>query len=149
MQTLIALASFVVAFAVSALCMPWVIKLCLERGWVIHPGGRRTHAGVMPTIGGISIYIGFVVTILVMWGIGFLVPELKRNERDELRLWLMLTGATLTFAVMWLDDVVELHWMPKFATNVVAGLIAVAEAMMSAIMVCCINLLRQFKSNLD
>ncbi|MBM4412397.1 MAG: undecaprenyl/decaprenyl-phosphate alpha-N-acetylglucosaminyl 1-phosphate transferase [Chloroflexi bacterium] len=125
MQILIALASFVIAFIVSAVCMPWVMRLCIARGWVIHPGGRRTHEGVMPTIGGISIYIGFVVAILVMWGVGFAVPEFKRTERDELRLWLMLAGATLTFVVMWIDDVVELHWIPKFIVNIIAGLIAV------------------------
>jgi UDP-N-acetylmuramyl pentapeptide phosphotransferase/UDP-N-acetylglucosamine-1-phosphate transferase len=50
---------------------------------------------------------------------------LQRTERDTLRLGLLALGATMTFVVMWIDDVVELHWMPKFAVNVLAGVVAV------------------------
>lgn len=119
-------ASIALVAAVCALIVtPAVIRLCLTRGWVIQPGGRRTHQGAMPTIGGIAMYAAFVVAIGVAWLAGFFVPELQRDARDTLRLGLLLVGATLTFVVMWIDDVVELHWLPKFITNVIAGLIAV------------------------
>jgi UDP-N-acetylmuramyl pentapeptide phosphotransferase/UDP-N-acetylglucosamine-1-phosphate transferase len=79
----------------------------------------------MPTIGGIAMYVAFVVALLASWVAGWYVPELQRTERDTLRLGLLALGATMTFVVMWIDDVVELHWMPKFAVNVLAGVVAV------------------------
>ncbi len=114
-----------VGFISTWLLTPVVIRLCLARGWVVMPGGRRTHQGAMPTIGGIAIYAGFVVALLVSWLIGRWIPELQRTPRDELRLALLFVGATLTFAVMWLDDVIELPWLPKFGVNILAGAIAV------------------------
>jgi UDP-N-acetylmuramyl pentapeptide phosphotransferase/UDP-N-acetylglucosamine-1-phosphate transferase len=66
-----------------------------------------------------------VVALLASWVAGWYVPELQRTERDTLRLGLLAIGATMTFVVMWIDDVVELHWMPKFAVNVLAGVVAV------------------------
>ena len=50
----------VVGFLSAWLLTPVVIRLCLARGWVVMPGGRRTHQGAMPTIGGIAIYAAFV-----------------------------------------------------------------------------------------
>jgi UDP-N-acetylmuramyl pentapeptide phosphotransferase/UDP-N-acetylglucosamine-1-phosphate transferase len=115
----------VVACIAALIATPMVIRLCLRRGWVVQPGGRRTHQGAMPTIGGIAMYAAFLVAVAVAWVAGLFVPELHRNDRDTLRLFLLLLGATLTFGVMWVDDVVELHWLPKFITNIIAGLIAV------------------------
>jgi UDP-N-acetylmuramyl pentapeptide phosphotransferase/UDP-N-acetylglucosamine-1-phosphate transferase len=114
-----------VGFVSAWILTPVVIRLCLARGWVVMPGGRRTHQGAMPTIGGIAIYAGFVVALLVSWLMGRWIPELQRTPRDELRLGLLFVGATLTFAVMWLDDVIELPWLPKFGVNILAGVIAV------------------------
>jgi UDP-GlcNAc:undecaprenyl-phosphate GlcNAc-1-phosphate transferase len=54
-----------VGFFSAWILTPVVIRLCLARGWVVMPGGRRTHQGAMPTIGGIAIYAGFVVALLV------------------------------------------------------------------------------------
>ncbi len=125
MVMLLTLSTVLVAFVATWVLMPAVIELCIRRGWVVHPGGRRTHEGIKPTIGGIAIYAGFVVAVLVAWGMGFWVPELHRGERDELRFALLLVGGTLTFVVMWIDDVAELHWLPKFVANVLAGAISV------------------------
>ena len=119
-------AAVAVSAGLSALrATPMVIRLCIRRGWVVQPGGRRTHLGAMPTIGGIAMYAAFVIALLVSWLAGWFVPELRRNERDSLQLVLLAIGATLTFMVMWVDDVVELHWLPKFGVNILAGVIAV------------------------
>jgi UDP-N-acetylmuramyl pentapeptide phosphotransferase/UDP-N-acetylglucosamine-1-phosphate transferase len=86
--------------------------------------GAPIRAPCRPS-GWIAIYAGFVVALLVSWLLGRWIPELQRTPRDELRLVLLFVGATLTFAVMWLDDVVELPWLPKFGVNILAGVIAV------------------------
>ncbi|MFM7677429.1 MAG: glycosyltransferase family 4 protein [Roseiflexaceae bacterium] len=125
MELLVTVAIGVVAFVTTWLLTPAVIRLCVARGWVIMPGGRRTHEGAMPTVGGIAMFAGIVVALLLSWLVGWWIPALQRTPRDELRLGLLVAGTTLTFVVMWIDDVRELHWMPKFIVNIVAGLIAV------------------------
>jgi UDP-N-acetylmuramyl pentapeptide phosphotransferase/UDP-N-acetylglucosamine-1-phosphate transferase len=124
--TVVALISaFVIAFIVTALTVPPVVRLCERRAWVQHPGGRRTHARPTPNVGGIAIYAGFVTALLATFIFSALDPALRRSEFEVLRIGLLLAGGTLIFLVMWLDDVVELPWYPKFAAQIGASLIAV------------------------
>lgn len=123
--TLLALAgTFVVALALTGLLMPPVMRLCERRGWVANPGGRRQHARPTPTIGGIAIYAGFALTLALTFALAP-IEQLRRSPYELLRLGLVLLGSTLIFAVMWLDDVVELRAAPKLAGQLAAALIAV------------------------
>ncbi|HEX5688741.1 MAG TPA: undecaprenyl/decaprenyl-phosphate alpha-N-acetylglucosaminyl 1-phosphate transferase, partial [Roseiflexaceae bacterium] len=117
--------TFALAFALTALLVPPVQRLCERRGWLAHPGGRRTHARPTPNIGGIAIYAGFVLSIVATFALGALDPVLRRSPFETLRIGLLLLGGTLIFLVMWLDDVRELPPAPKFATQALAALIAV------------------------
>jgi UDP-N-acetylmuramyl pentapeptide phosphotransferase/UDP-N-acetylglucosamine-1-phosphate transferase len=123
--TLAVILTFALAFAITALLVPPVQRLCERRGWLAWPGGRRTHAKPTPNVGGIAIYLGFVLTLLGTFTLGALDPALRRSSFETLRLGLLLLGGTLLFLVMWRDDVVELSPLPKFAAQALAGLIAV------------------------
>jgi UDP-GlcNAc:undecaprenyl-phosphate/decaprenyl-phosphate GlcNAc-1-phosphate transferase len=117
--------TFAAAFAITALLVSPVQRLCERRGWLARPGGRRTHARPTPNVGGIAIYLGFVLTLLGTFALGAFDPVLRRSSFETLRLGLLLLGGTLLFLVMWRDDVVELPPLPKFAAQALAGLIAV------------------------
>ncbi|HWQ16023.1 MAG TPA: MraY family glycosyltransferase [Roseiflexaceae bacterium] len=117
--------TFALAFGVTALAIPPVIRLAERRGWVQRPGGRRTHMRPTPNVGGLALYAGFVAAVLATFALEHLAPSLRRSSYETLRVGLLLGGATLLFLVMWLDDVRELHWLPKFCAEVAAGLIAV------------------------
>jgi UDP-GlcNAc:undecaprenyl-phosphate GlcNAc-1-phosphate transferase len=119
------ISAFVIAFVVTALTVPPVIRLCERRGWVQHPGGRRSHVRPTPNVGGIAIYAGFVTSLLATFIFTSAEPSLQRSEFEVLRIGLLLLGGTAIFLVMWVDDVVELPWLPKFAAQAGAGLIAV------------------------
>ncbi|HEU5099711.1 MAG TPA: MraY family glycosyltransferase [Roseiflexaceae bacterium] len=114
--------TFFAAFAITALLVPPVMRLCERRGWLAHPGGRRLHARPTPNVGGMAIYGGFVLTLLGTFAFD---PFLPRSDFEKLRLALLLAGATLIFLVMWLDDVRELPPLPKFIAQSLAALIAV------------------------
>ena len=120
--TLLLTLTFVVACAVTALLVPPVLRLCERRGWMAMPGGRRQHARPTPNVGGIAIYLGFVLALL---GTFALDPLLPRSSFEKLRLMLLLLGGTLIFLVMWLDDVRELPPRLKAIAQVAAALIAV------------------------
>jgi UDP-N-acetylmuramyl pentapeptide phosphotransferase/UDP-N-acetylglucosamine-1-phosphate transferase len=117
--------TFFAAFAATALLVPPVQRLCVRRGWLAQPGGRRTHAWPTPNVGGIALYLGFVLALAGTFVLGALDPTLRRSPFETLRLALLLLGGTLIFLVMWLDDVRELPPPPKFAAQALAGLIAV------------------------
>ncbi len=118
--------TFLVAFAATVLLMPPVMRLCMRRGWVAVPGGRRLHARVTPNVGGIAIYGGFVMALLFSFVLSAAMPVvLARTSFEVLRLVLVLLGGTTIFLVMWLDDVRELSPRAKLTGQLVAALIAV------------------------
>jgi UDP-GlcNAc:undecaprenyl-phosphate GlcNAc-1-phosphate transferase len=121
--------TFAAAFAATALLVPPVRRLCLRRGWVQVPGGRRLHGQATPNVGGIAIYAGFVVAVAGTFALGEIIPQLRRTPFEMLRLGLLLVGATLIFLVMWLDDVRELPPLPKLAAQALAALVAVGPAL--------------------
>ncbi|HYM67506.1 MAG TPA: MraY family glycosyltransferase [Patescibacteria group bacterium] len=54
-----------VAFAVCALFVPIAIVLSRRTGLIARPGGRHAHATPTPLLGGLAMYAGFTVAVLV------------------------------------------------------------------------------------
>lgn len=119
--------TFAAALVLTALLVPPVAQLCERRGWMALPGGRRRHTRPTPTIGGLAIYAGFTITLLMTWAFSTYggIEVLRRSPYEALRLVLLLLGSTLIFVVMWVDDVVELRPLPKLVAQFGAALIAV------------------------
>jgi UDP-GlcNAc:undecaprenyl-phosphate GlcNAc-1-phosphate transferase len=59
-----------VAFLVCALIVPVAIRLSLRFGWVAKPGGRHAHAKATPVLGGLAMWAGFAVAILIFVPLG-------------------------------------------------------------------------------
>ncbi|TMB47108.1 MAG: undecaprenyl/decaprenyl-phosphate alpha-N-acetylglucosaminyl 1-phosphate transferase [Chloroflexi bacterium] len=56
---------FLVAFVVCALAVPLAIRLSHRFGLIAQPGGRHAHASPTPLLGGLAMYVGFAVALLV------------------------------------------------------------------------------------
>jgi UDP-GlcNAc:undecaprenyl-phosphate GlcNAc-1-phosphate transferase len=54
-----------VAFAVCALVVPVAIVLSRRTGLIAQPGGRHAHANPTPLLGGLAMYVGFAVAVLI------------------------------------------------------------------------------------
>jgi UDP-GlcNAc:undecaprenyl-phosphate GlcNAc-1-phosphate transferase len=54
-----------VAFAVCALAVPLAIRLSRRTGLIAEPGGRHAHANPTPLLGGLAMYAGFFVAVLI------------------------------------------------------------------------------------
>src|ERR1700681_4644081 len=59
------LIAFAVAFVGSLLLTIPIRRLALRYGMVDHPGPRKVHVSPMPLLGGIAIYLGFVLAVLL------------------------------------------------------------------------------------
>src|SRR5450759_3292720 len=54
-----------VAFAVCALVVPVAIVLSRRTGLIAQPGGRHAHPNPTPVLGGLAMYVGFAVAVLI------------------------------------------------------------------------------------
>jgi UDP-GlcNAc:undecaprenyl-phosphate/decaprenyl-phosphate GlcNAc-1-phosphate transferase len=79
-----------------------VRRLALHYGMVDHPGPRKVHLNPMPLLGGIAIYLGFVLAIL------FTLRAVPQQQIAGI-----LAGATLVAMVGLLDDGGLLHHQVK------------------------------------
>jgi UDP-GlcNAc:undecaprenyl-phosphate GlcNAc-1-phosphate transferase len=106
-----------IAFAVAliaslSLTVP-VRQLALHLGMVDHPGPRKVHVAPIPVLGGLAIYLGFVLALLVT------TPGPTWTQIIGI-----LAGATLLSIVGFLDDGGLLHHQIKlFVAMPVAALI--------------------------
>src|ERR1700678_635198 len=98
--------SELVAFAVALLAslgltVP-IRHLALRYGMVDKPGPRKVHLNPIPLLGGIAIYLGFVLAVL-----------LTRHDAPLQQIIGILAGATLLAIVGFLDDGGLLHHQVK------------------------------------
>jgi UDP-GlcNAc:undecaprenyl-phosphate GlcNAc-1-phosphate transferase len=86
-------------------------------GMVDHPGPRKVHLKPMPMLGGVAIYAGFVLAVLI---------TMRGNTRAEILA--VLAGATLLALTGILDDSGRLHHQIKlFVSMPLAACILVAS----------------------
>jgi UDP-GlcNAc:undecaprenyl-phosphate GlcNAc-1-phosphate transferase len=94
--------AFAIALAASlGLTVP-IRHLALRFGMVDKPGPRKVHLNPIPLLGGIAIYLGFVLAIL-----------LSRHQVPQQQIVGILAGATLLAIVGFLDDGGLLHHQVK------------------------------------
>ena len=108
--TLVALA-LVVALVVSFLMTPVVKTFAYKVGAIDVPkDNRRMHKVPIPRLGGLAIFIGFMVSILLFVPI---TPEMRS----------ILLGAVIIVVLGVVDDIMALPAMLKFVVQIVAALI--------------------------
>jgi UDP-GlcNAc:undecaprenyl-phosphate GlcNAc-1-phosphate transferase len=98
--------SELIAFAVAllaSLCLTVPIRhLALRYGMVDKPGPRKVHLNPIPLLGGIAIYLGFVLAVV-----------LTRHDAPLQQIIGILAGATLLAIIGFLDDGGLLHHQVK------------------------------------
>ena len=98
-----------VAFLMAALVVLWITPIVktlgLKSGYVDLPNPRKVHKHPMVRIGGISIFFGNLIALLVVWisgGFGYLPPT------AEYEIWGVTVGGLLFFLIGLLDDLFTL-----------------------------------------
>ncbi|MCL2030283.1 MAG: undecaprenyl/decaprenyl-phosphate alpha-N-acetylglucosaminyl 1-phosphate transferase [Oscillospiraceae bacterium] len=106
-------AAALVAFFVSPLCRSFAALV----GAVDVPAdGRRIHKKPMPRLGGLAIFAGFIVTML-------LFADLDAQLRG------ILIGAVIIVVLGCIDDVIRLHYFVKLLFQFTAALVAVLHGL--------------------
>lgn len=58
---------FVVALSITAFSTPWIRKIAIGAGFVDAPNGRKVHTAPMPLLGGIGIFAGAVLAVVLAY----------------------------------------------------------------------------------
>ena len=105
-------AALVVAFLVAVITTPVVKNLAFKMGAVDVPkDNRRMHDHPIPRMGGLAIFLGFLLSVLV-----FL--DLNNQLRG------MLLGSVIIVVLGIFDDIYSLKAMFKFCVQIAAALVA-------------------------
>jgi UDP-GlcNAc:undecaprenyl-phosphate GlcNAc-1-phosphate transferase len=107
------LLALVTATLVSFGATPLVKKMAYKVGAIDVPkDNRRMHKVPIPRLGGLAIFLGFLLSVL-------LFAEIDRSIRG------ILIGAIMIVILGALDDVMTLHALPKFLVQIAAAGVAV------------------------
>ncbi|MEI7618995.1 MAG: MraY family glycosyltransferase [Actinomycetota bacterium] len=96
---------------------PVVIKLANRLGWVVAPDERRVHKVATPDVGGIAMFIGFVVALALSRLMNSFDPLYSRNSEPRG----VLIAAAIIFGLGLLDDVRDISAPAKVLGTVLAG----------------------------
>jgi len=103
------------AFLVTFLMFPVFIKFFKRRNFLDDPGGRKIHTARTPAMGGLPIFIGFCIAILI-WA-----PfEVLRDTKY------VLSALSIMFIIGFRDDLINLRAFQKLFGQIAAALIIVA-----------------------
>lgn len=110
-----------VAAIVTFIATPLTVRLALRRGWVVAPDERRVHQVPTPHVGGIAMFLGFVVALALAWRMGRFSPIFNNNSEPMG----VLLAALVIFGTGLVDDVREISSPAKVTGSVLAGLFLV------------------------
>lgn len=113
------------AFLVSALVVIWTTPLVktigIKSGKVDKPGERKVHQRPMVRLGGVSIFLGSLIALLVVWwsgGFGILPTE------TEWEIWGVVLGGLAFFAIGLADDLYNLSPFVRLLLQIVFATLA-------------------------
>lgn len=120
------------AFLLTFLLTPLASRLGHRWGLVDAPGGRRKHKGVVPRTGGLALFGGFFVTVLLLTFLPDWLPAASawlpaRNDpNEERRLTALLVGSVYCVGFGLLDDRFSFKAGPQYLIQFGAAIIGFA-----------------------
>lgn len=105
---------FATALVICAYAIPVIIKVAFIRKIYDKPGGRKTHKGYIPNLGGIAIFAGFVISF-ICW----------TQFSDSVYFQYLILGLILLHFLGVKDDIVPLAPHKKLLGQILAAVVLV------------------------
>jgi UDP-GlcNAc:undecaprenyl-phosphate GlcNAc-1-phosphate transferase len=123
-------ALYLVIFGISlffSFVLTWFVRnLAMGRGWVAPPiQDRDLHKTPLPRLGGVPIFLSFLISIALVWIAGPHFPALAVGPSIQTLLTVLVAG-TLIFLVGIYDDIHSVGPYTKFAVQAVAAIMLFA-----------------------
>ena len=113
-ELIICISGFIIAAVSSLMITPAVIKLAHLRGWVVAPRKDRWHTKPTALMGGIGIFIAFII--------GTLFSSIYVDIN-----WVIIIAITIMFTIGIVDDLFELKPIYKLLSQVFATFIILSQ----------------------
>jgi UDP-GlcNAc:undecaprenyl-phosphate GlcNAc-1-phosphate transferase len=123
------LLSFLVALAVSAGVLPLVIRFARRYGAVDRPDPRRAHEGVVPRLGGVGIFLGFVAGVTAALFTAGRIPVAVGPGGDNEMWYGAAVGFGIIFLAGLLDDLYDFRPGTKLLLQVMGAGAAVSTGL--------------------
>ena len=107
-------ASFIFSLLVCYRIIPSVITLAKKKKLYDEPNHRSSHTTVIPSLGGVAIFLGFALSILIFSN-GFMIHELKY----------IIAATMIMFGLGIKDDIMNISPRKKLAGQIFAALIVI------------------------
>lgn len=126
MDTLVPLAGAgVLAFLLNVAITPIIMGVSRAKGWFDVPNARKIHTDPIPRLGGVGIFLSFLVSALAATILFPVVFPGISGGTFQLRSLAVFGGFLLIHAVGLLDDFFNLRAVLKFALELVAAALVV------------------------
>ena len=105
---------FGTAFLLTFLVFPVYIKILKKKEFLDDPGGRKIHTAKTPAMGGLPIFIGIILSLL-LWSSFEILKDIK----------FIIGAISITFIIGFRDDLINLRALQKLLGQIAAAMIIV------------------------
>jgi len=112
---------FCLSLSVSLVLMPVARYLSFRLNVTSIPGGRRQEDEPMPKLGGLAIFVGFILTTILAQ----FLPVPRFDSYEVIRLSGLVLGSTIIFLLGMIDDIIELNYFQSFFGQIITAGIAI------------------------
>ena len=117
--------SSLIAFFGTFLLMPAVIKLAIKKRFLVGGGGRNSHEGFTPNVGGMAIFAGLLLAnqFLLFYFFDYYQDfEISLPFQAQFKTYLIITaGSLIMFVIGLLDDINELSSNFRFFIQILVA----------------------------
>src|SRR6266566_8390165 len=111
------------AFVFAYLLTFLIGAFCRKVGWLDRPAARRVHSKAVPRLGGVAIFLAFLIASLLFYNPG---PSLNPHAHEVTIYWLLIAAGALMVLVHAYDDVMGLKPWAKLLAQTVAVIVILA-----------------------
>ncbi len=122
---MIHLLALATAFLLAVGLTPVTMRLARRWDLVDRPGGRRQHRGVIPRVGGLAIFGGFLGANLLVWALPAAWKPPTTDPAELFRWTGLMLGAAFVTAFGLLDDRYGFSSWPQYLAQIAAAGIAI------------------------
>ena len=108
---------FLMAFGITWAVVPSIVNISKLKGICSLPNGRTSHTGATPTLGGIAVFTGFILSTVIFAGTYF-----------EFELKYIISGLIIVFFLGIKDDILVVDPLKKLACQIFAAVLIVVFA---------------------
>ncbi|USR93150.1 undecaprenyl/decaprenyl-phosphate alpha-N-acetylglucosaminyl 1-phosphate transferase [Phormidium yuhuli AB48] len=125
-QHLYHLFAFLISAAIVLITTPWVKELGLRSGRVDIPNDRKVHDRPMVRLGGVSIFLGTLMALLLIWKLGGFIDTDGRylDPATEYEIWGVTIGGLLFFLIGFADDLFNLSAITRLLLQMLVASVA-------------------------